>query len=157
MTDKEKIKAEIERLLRVKEETSHLNQSDFNSGRWKGLMEVKSFIDSLPEEPASEDLEEEIKLIAGDYEQVEVAWNNDFDFIARHFANWQKEQMMKHAIVQTKFNLKATEEQQSFIESSFLEDTSIVQWEDDGIYLDDFISFDEMAKIVDYLRSNINK
>lgn len=31
------------------------------------------------------DLEEEIELIKGDYEQVDVAWNNDFDFIARHF------------------------------------------------------------------------
>lgn len=31
------------------------------------------------------DLEKEIELIKGDYEQVDVAWNNDFDFIARHF------------------------------------------------------------------------
>lgn len=25
------------------------------------------------------------ELVKGDYEQVDVAWNNDFDFIARHF------------------------------------------------------------------------
>ena len=31
------------------------------------------------------DLEKEIELIKGDYEQVDVAWNNDFEFIARHF------------------------------------------------------------------------
>ena len=31
------------------------------------------------------DLEREIELIKGDYEQVDVAWNNDFDCIARHF------------------------------------------------------------------------
>lgn len=31
------------------------------------------------------DLEKEIELVKGDYEQVDVAWNNDFDFIARHF------------------------------------------------------------------------
>ena len=30
-------------------------------------------------------LEKEIELVKGDYEQVDVAWNNDFDFIARHF------------------------------------------------------------------------
>ena len=30
-------------------------------------------------------LEKEIELIKGDYEQVDVAWNNDFDFIAKHF------------------------------------------------------------------------
>ncbi len=58
MEDKEKIKAEIERLLNNKEETSHLNQADFNSGRWKGLMEIKRFVDSLPKEPTSEDFEE---------------------------------------------------------------------------------------------------
>ena len=36
-------------------------------------------------EEQSNDLEEEIELVKGDYEQVDVAWNNDFDFIARHF------------------------------------------------------------------------
>ena len=31
------------------------------------------------------DLGKEIEMIKGDYEQVDVAWNNDFDFIAKHF------------------------------------------------------------------------
>ena len=31
------------------------------------------------------DLEKEITLVKEDYEQVDVAWNKDFDFIARHF------------------------------------------------------------------------
>ena len=31
------------------------------------------------------DLEKEIELVKGDYEQVDVSWNNDFDFIAKHF------------------------------------------------------------------------
>ena len=31
------------------------------------------------------DLDKEIELVKGDYEQVDVAWNNDFDFIAKHF------------------------------------------------------------------------
>lgn len=31
------------------------------------------------------DLKKEIELIKGDYEQVGVAWNNDSDYIARHF------------------------------------------------------------------------
>lgn len=79
------------------------------------------------------------------------------DWVAISSAKRHLNSKWHDVIVQPKFNLKATEEQQSFIESSFLEDTSIVQWEDDGIYLDDFISFDEMAKIVDYLRSNITK
>lgn len=39
----------------------------------------------LRENENEDDLEKEIELVKGDYEQVDVAWNNDFDFIARHF------------------------------------------------------------------------
>ena len=42
--------------------------------RYKENLEVKEV-----------DLEKEIEMLKGDYEQVDVAWNNDFDFIARHF------------------------------------------------------------------------
>jgi len=41
------------------------------------------FINTL--EVKDVNLEKEIELVKGDYEQVDVAWNNDFDFIARHF------------------------------------------------------------------------
>ena len=47
------------------------------------LQHLLFFLDTL--EVKEVDLEKEIELIKGDYEQVEVAWNNDFDFIARHF------------------------------------------------------------------------
>ena len=49
MTDKELIKEEIERLIDIEEETSHLDKLSFNSGRWKALTQMKAFIDSLPE------------------------------------------------------------------------------------------------------------
>lgn len=44
---------------------------------------VISVIDTL--ETKEVDLEKEIKLVKSDYEQVDVAWNNDFDFISKHF------------------------------------------------------------------------
>ena len=44
---------------------------------------LSQFINTL--EVKEVNLEKEIELIKGDYEQVDVAWNNDFDFIARHF------------------------------------------------------------------------
>jgi len=50
------------------------------------------------EEPTCDDLEEEIRMVAGDFEQVRVSWNSDFDFIARHFAEWGK----KHAGIENK-------------------------------------------------------
>ena len=46
-------------------------------------IKILSLFNSL--EVKEVDLEKEIELIKGDYEQVDVAWNNDFDFIARHF------------------------------------------------------------------------
>ena len=47
------------------------------------LNRILLFLDTL--EVKEVDLEKEIELVKGDYEQVDVAWNNDFDFIARHF------------------------------------------------------------------------
>ena len=47
------------------------------------LNRIIRFINTL--EVKDVNLEKEIELIKGDYEQVDVAWNNDFDFIARHF------------------------------------------------------------------------
>ena len=47
----------------------------------QGIGQVKGEPDVVKEV----DLEKEIELVKGDYEQVDVAWNNDFDFIARHF------------------------------------------------------------------------
>jgi hypothetical protein len=46
--------------------------------------ELKAELDSRIE-VKEVDLEKEIELVKGDYEQVDVAWNNDFDFIAKHF------------------------------------------------------------------------
>ena len=102
MSDKvELIKQEIERL-------KHNTPNAYDLSRFMLLEEIEDFIDSLPKESGceancttrrSDDLEEEIRQTAGDYEQVDVAWNNDFDFIAHHFAEWQKkkdvEEMMK--------------------------------------------------------------
>ena len=47
-------------------------------------------------EEQSNDLEEEIELVKGDYEQVDVAWNNDFDFIARHFYELGLKEQLKN-------------------------------------------------------------
>jgi hypothetical protein len=61
--------------------------SEYEKGCNQGKEEVcdtlLSFINTL--EIKEVDLEKEIELVKGDYEQVDVAWNNDFDFIARHF------------------------------------------------------------------------
>ena len=63
MTDKEfkaKILAEIERLFVA----SNVYSRTFKNGQRHALMSLKDFINSLPEEPVSEDLEEAAKQYA---------------------------------------------------------------------------------------------
>lgn len=77
---------------------------------WEQFKEVAGIFygfgkrDSLPEEKPSEDLEEEIQ---GMYQAIfgtdiinrrEMVYLETFDMIARHFAEWQREQMMKDAV-----------------------------------------------------------
>jgi hypothetical protein len=92
MTDKEKIRAEVERL-----KMEYDKESIFRTVRGDTAREVfgklLSFIDSIPEEPVNEDLDDEI-----------VDWCNHLDYVdfdyeairdaARHIANWQKQKLM---------------------------------------------------------------
>ena len=55
----------------------------FIEGEEHAYRTILSFLGTL--EVKEVDLEKEIELVKGDYEQVDVAWNNDFDFIANHF------------------------------------------------------------------------
>lgn len=62
-------------------------------------IELLSFIDSMQEEPVSEDLEGEVVAFLDQYSypREEV----DFSSFARHIAQWQKQQMKKDAIIVT--------------------------------------------------------
>lgn len=79
LIDKDDLVAEIEHHLQFTPE--HTNA--FIEGEEHAYRTILSFLDSL--EVKEVDLEKEIELVKGDYEQVDVAWNNDFDFIAEHF------------------------------------------------------------------------
>lgn len=76
LIDKEKVVEEINSIL------NSYDPNEITSGRY-ALIKLREFLDTL--EVKEVDLEKEIALVKGDYEQVDVAWNNDFDFIARHF------------------------------------------------------------------------
>ena len=89
MTDKEKILAEIERLI-----------NDLGEQRDINLEDLRDFINSLPEEPVSEDLEEAAKEHA-----VERFRTTRDEFLAEKCkwsfkagAQWQKQQMMAKAV-----------------------------------------------------------
>lgn len=87
--DKSALVAEIER--RVEAIRKAFNEPGILSGvdrtyanaQYDAFKSLLTFLNTL--EVKDVDLEKEIELVKGDYEQVDVAWNNDFDYIARHF------------------------------------------------------------------------
>ena len=96
--DKSAVMAEIERRIADNkkdiERSSHKNLEDYFEGYEDALVLFKEkFLDTL--EVKEVDLEKEIELVKGDYEQVDVAWNNDFDFIAKHFFELGMQQSKK--------------------------------------------------------------
>ncbi len=96
MTDKKKIRAEVDRLKELVSDPI-LSGNDLMIGERNAYNAVLKFIDSLPEEPVSEDLEEEVdEYILDNFDDAEGRV-----YVlqcARHFANWQKQQMIKDAI-----------------------------------------------------------
>lgn len=97
MNDKQKIKAKIGKLKSEYNKESNFRTVRGDTAR-EVLDELLSFIDSLPKDAESKDLDEEIVDwcnhgdlgFAFDYEDIRDT--------ANHFANWQKQQMMKDAL-----------------------------------------------------------
>lgn len=97
MTGKElkaKILAEIERLI-----------TDLGEQRDVLLEELKDFINSLPEEPVSDDLEESARNYGDELDNVLTVGIDDDNTVGEYAqesfkagALWQKEQMMKDAV-----------------------------------------------------------
>lgn len=82
LVDKDKILAKIEEAIDGPVPL-HDQQCPWEDGYYCGLYKAEGIIDTI--EVKEVDLEKEIELIKGDYAQVDVAWNKDFDFIAKHF------------------------------------------------------------------------
>ena len=100
MTQIEQIKAEIERLTEV----TGYSLSEYENGRRSAMYDIRKqlieYINSLPaaEEQPSEDLEAEIDR----YFKDDKWFSTPLGDIARHFAQWQKEQMMKGFCYETR-------------------------------------------------------
>ena len=82
LVDKDKILAKIEEAIDGPVPL-HDQQCPWEDGYYCGLYKAEGIIDTI--EVKEVDLEKEIELVKGDYAQVDVAWNKDFDFIAKHF------------------------------------------------------------------------
>lgn len=94
MNKVEKIKAYLEDRRKKLEDIKNRNEwTTAELGDLSCCKQTLSFIDSLEEEPVSEDLEKEIQRyyneMDGDCRYMQTA---------RHFARWQKQQVMKDAV-----------------------------------------------------------
>ena len=85
-----KLKSAFKAQIKEREEwLKDANKSDRQDQLWSDLNNedriILSLVNSLQQEQPDVDLDKEIELVKGDYEQVSVEWNKDFDYIARHF------------------------------------------------------------------------
>ena len=98
MTNKEKIISEIQRRISLFRKDGKLG-SDTEIALY-GLI---NFINSMQEDPVSDDLEVEFNRFLDEVEGVPRMWHSEEQIewamdVARHFAIWQKQQIMKEAI-----------------------------------------------------------
>ena len=137
MTDKELIKKEIER--KQKDIAGAYESEDTEHGYKQCCKEILNFIDSLPEEPVSEGIENELERFAYSLPHSATGfWPKDIDAksveartkygvhhdwsyeqvmnIARHFTEWQKHQMK--GTLQTEYEKGRFDTMQDFLEKA---------------------------------------
>lgn len=88
MTDKEKIKAEVQKWINNRTDCTHVAEADIVATKRCAYQDVLNFINSLPEEPVSEDLEEEVVKYA-----AENGFRPESNILRNIFkagAQWQK-------------------------------------------------------------------
>ena len=97
MTDKEKILAEIEKRKLCTMDEHMKFYSEAAEGEYNALKNVLEIINSLPEEPVSEDLKEfEVEYIEREKDNIVCVYDRHAGLVDG--AKWQKQQMMKDAI-----------------------------------------------------------
>lgn len=102
MTDKEKIRAEVERLresFKVLSVASPSRDTSLeNIAKAALCKQILSFIDSLQKEPVSEDLEEAAKIYATEGDEISGLHIIDEEVEAfKAGAKWQKERIMENS------------------------------------------------------------
>ena len=102
-TQVEQIKAEIERRIKSVKicpfKTAELGSEKETEGLLKAYNDILSVINNLPDDCKTEELEQEIARVwddLGDDFIYQLHWE-EFRESAIHFANWQRERMMKEA------------------------------------------------------------
>ena len=95
MTDKEKIRKEVERLQDLTMDENKNFYSEAAEGEYNALCNIEHFIDSLQEEPVSEDLEKVAEEAAVAAFFVSPQWTKTGERLFKAGALWQKQQDSK--------------------------------------------------------------
>lgn len=95
MNKVEKIKADIDRLQETTMDENRNFLSSYHEGIFDGLSMIENFIDSLEEEPVSNDLEE---AAVEAFKHIVDSDKNNFLEIFKAGAEWQKEKMMEDTV-----------------------------------------------------------
>lgn len=93
----DKIRAEIEHRIKANKTKNGFPAGTLCAARIEVYEDLISFINSIPEGP-DKSLEEEIKKYIDEYGYERGEDKLLIAIVARHFAKWQKEQMMKEAV-----------------------------------------------------------
>ena len=91
MSNIDKIRQEIERRKKICEGIFERESDTYYQGKAVAYGELLPFIDSLPEEKPSEDLNDEIKKFIEEYGYERGEDKLLIAIVARHFAEWQAE------------------------------------------------------------------
>lgn len=107
MTDKvQKIREEVERLMygfNLEADIASCEDAETEelaNIKYQLCKKILDYIDKVQEETVSEELTDEIKLWLKQWSENEMEWSReDIWDTAEHFANWQKQQIMKDAVL----------------------------------------------------------
>lgn len=81
-----------EKIIEIIENLCNHYRSECKHSEANAMLELLSIINGLQEEPECDELNKEIERVSGEIQY----W--PLEEVARHFANWQKQQMMNYAV-----------------------------------------------------------
>jgi len=145
----------MDKVKKIRKEIERLHGNPYYM---MAIRNVLSIIDSLQEEPVSEELEAEIKKMQRHYRTIEEydghyvsLYASDIEHIARHFAEWGKNHIVDN-------NEMVSEELEEAAEKYSCNASNIIEWSDGWEDFDDRESVERAFEAgAEWMLNKINK